>query len=326
MTRRRNDPLSSAHAFLATLRSTIRLLVVGIAVLLLIYLTSGVTFVGPNEVGVVLRFGELLPNIHPPGLLLALPQPIDEVIKVPVKTVQEASLDLWASAPNDNSISLSPVTQAYSLTGDVNIVRARFVLRYQVSDPLDYVVRAKDVDRLRDAILYESASQVLGSMNVENALTSQKAFLGQEAMRRAQEKISRLKLGLHLVAFDVREINPPASVLGSFQNVVSAKLRAKTLVEEANAYAATTLPSAQAAAFRTQQEADAYAQEVVAKAQGESTAFLDQLQEYQANPVIMRERLISEMRDAVLPQAKLLSVMPATPGGTKLLLSPGGPP
>ena len=324
MSRRKNDPLLSTQALLTAMRSSIRLLVWAMVALILVYLGSGFAIVGPNEEGVILRFGKLLPQVHSPGLLLAFPPPIDEVIKLPVKTVQEASLDLWATASTENDASLNPITQRYSLTGDVNIVRARFILRYQISDPLDYVLNGKDWVSLRDAILYECASQVLASMKVDDALTVQKYMIGQEAMRRAQEKMSRLKMGLHLVAFEVEDISPPRSVIASFQNVVSAKLQAKTLVEQQNAYAATLLPAAQAEAYRTEQEADAYGQQVVAQAQGESSSFLAQLKEYRANPVIMRARLIAEMRSTVLPQAKILSVMPSGTEGNKIFLNPGG--
>ena len=326
MTRRTNDALFSAHAVLAALRSSIRLLVVGMVLLVLIYLASGCTIVSPNEVGVVLRFGKIQSQIFPPGLLLALPPPFDEVIKVPIKTVQETSLDLWAAAANENETSLDPVTQRYSLTGDVNIVRAKFVLRYQISDPIEFVLSANHAEQLRDAILYESASQVLGAMKVDDALTSKKYLIAQEALKLAQIKINKAKMGLHLIAFEVREINPPRSVIASFQAVVSAKLQAKTMVEQANAYAATELPSAKADAFRTEQEAKAYAQQTVAKAQGEASSFLAQLQQYKANPVIMRARLISEMRQTVLPETKVLSVMPDQSGDSTILLSPKASP
>ena len=129
MSRRKNDALFSAHALLAALRSSIRLLLIGMVALVLAYLVSGITFIGPNEVGMVMYLGKLQPQIHPPGLLLALPPPIDEIIKIPVKTVQEASLDLWATSTTENDASLNPVIQHYSLTGDANIIRARFVLR-----------------------------------------------------------------------------------------------------------------------------------------------------------------------------------------------------
>ncbi|MEI9999290.1 MAG: SPFH domain-containing protein [Verrucomicrobiota bacterium] len=240
--------------------------------------------------------------------------------------MQETSLDLWATAPGENDASLNPVTQRYSLTGDANIVRARFVLRYQVADPFDYVLRARDRDGLRDVVVYECASQVLATMNVDDALTTQKAALGQEVLRRAQAEMARLKLGLRLLALDVREIDPPRSVLPAFQSVVTARLQAKTLLEQANAYAATTLPAAQQDAYRTTQEAEAYAGQAVAQAQGEAAAFLDQSREYQANPQLVRARLINDMREAVLPQARVLSVMPAGAGPSTLLLAPGGSP
>ena len=325
MSRRKNDALFSAHAVFAALHGSIRLLLIGMAVMVLAYLASNVTVVGPNEVGLIMRFGKLERWVHPPGLLVALPAPIDEVIKVPVKTVQETSMDLWSANAKENDSSLNPVTQGYSLTGDVNIVRARFVVRYRASDPFDYVLNSRDRDQLRDAILYECACQALASAKVDDALTSRRYEIAAETMRLAQEKITRLKLGLQLVAFDVREINPPRSVIASFQSVITAKLQARTLVEQANAYAASELPAAQAEAFRTQQETEGFTSQIVDRAGGESTAFLAQLPEYRAHPGLVRARLINDMRQAVLPQVKGLSIMPGSGTGS-ILLAPGGTP
>ena len=158
---RRNDAVFSAPAILDAMRSSIRILAFGMLGLILLYLGSGITVIGPNEVGLVLRFGKLLSQPHPPGLLFALPPPIDEVVRVPVKSLQEVSLDLWAAPRDDNPQgSLSPVKQPYTLTGDVNIIQARFVVRYQISDPAEYLLAAKDREALRDAILYQSVCQV----------------------------------------------------------------------------------------------------------------------------------------------------------------------
>ena len=76
MMRKRTDALHSAHAFLGALQSSVRLLVVGMVALVLLYLLSGVTVINPNEVGLIMRFGQLLPQTHPPGLLMALPPPV----------------------------------------------------------------------------------------------------------------------------------------------------------------------------------------------------------------------------------------------------------
>jgi membrane protease subunit HflK len=323
MSRRKINALFSAQDVLAALKSSVRILSWGMAVVIAAYLGSGITIIKPNEAGLILRFGKLVSPSHPPGLLYALPPPIDEVIKVPIKSIQEVPLDLWASSGADPSqTSLSPVTQPYTITGDVNIIRASFVVRFQVSDPVDYTLNARDNNALRDGILYQAACRVLSSMSVEDALTVGKNYIGLEALRIAQEKLDRLALGIHLLAFETREINPPAAVSPSFQSVVSAKVQAKTLVEQANAYAASSLPGAEAEAYRLQQEAESYAQQLVAVAQGQATAFSALLEEDRANPVILRARLRAEMLATVLPKAKLSAYVPGQGGATKILLAP----
>ena len=242
---------------------------------------------------------------------------------MPVKSLQEVSLDLWAAPRDDNPQgSLSPVKQPYTLTGDVNIIQARFVVRYQISDPAEYLLAAKDREALRDAILYQSVCQVLSTMTVEDALTAQKNHIGQEAMRLAQERLDALGLGIQLSAFETREIIPPKTVLGAFQAVVSAKVQAKTFIEEANTYAASTIPDATAQAYRIAQEADSYARQLVAMAQGESTSFLALLNQDRTNPLLVRSRLYGEMVDTVMSKVKVSTVVPGGKGATRLFLEP----
>ncbi|HEY0257886.1 MAG TPA: FtsH protease activity modulator HflK [Candidatus Methylacidiphilales bacterium] len=320
MNQRRNNSLFSAHATLETLRASIRLLALGMIAIVLFYLSSGITVIGPSEVGLVLRFGKLSGDAHPPGLLLAFPPPIDEVIKVPVKSVQEVALDLW-SAPGESASaqSLNPISDFYTLTGDVNIIRGRFIVRYQIVDPREYALNAKDRDALRDGILYDAISSVLATMNVEDSMTVRKDYIGQQVMRVAQARIDRLRLGMELSAVEIKEINPPAAVLPSFQAVISAKVQAKTSIEQANTYAAGTIPEAQAEAYRLRQDADSYAKQLVAKAQGESSSFTALLAKYRQNPQIMRARLYGEMVSTVMPKVKVATY---APDGTRIFLEP----
>jgi membrane protease subunit HflK len=325
MSRRREDALFSAHAILAALRSSIRILRWGMLVLVLIYLCSGITTVGPNQRGLILRFGRALPKSAPPGLLLAFPQPIDEVVMLPAKSVQEVVLDAWT--PNDNSWrdSLHPARDPYTITGDVNIIRARFSVRFQVADPIAYEFGASERENLRDVICYQSASRVLAGMNVDDALTTRRDFIGQESMRLAQEEFDRLGLGIQLLAFETREINPPAPVVPAFQDVVSAKVEARTLVEPARSRHASVIPEANAEAYRIEQEAQSYAQGLVAKAQGEVSAVLALLKEYRANPQTVHTRLYAEMIEKVLPKVRVSSVLPTDGGEMRILVSPQKP-
>jgi membrane protease subunit HflK len=323
MSRRKINAAFSPHDVLAALRSSIAILSWAMGVLIVVYLTSGITTIAPNEAGLVFRFGKLLPESHPPGLMFALPAPIDEVVKVPVKSVQEVSLGLWASGDGTQAAgTLNPVSQPYTLTSDTNIICATFAVRYQVSDPADYLLGAADRDGLRDAVLYKAACHVLATMNVEDALTVGKNYVAAEAAREAQEDMDRFHLGIRVLAFETREINPPAAVLAAFQAVVSAKVQAKTEIEEANAYAATTIPAAKADAYRAIQDADSYAHQTVARAEGESAAFTSLLHEYKANPALVRTRLQAEMLTAVMPKVRISTLMPAGRGTVRMLLSP----
>ncbi|MGH8092122.1 MAG: protease modulator HflK [Chthoniobacterales bacterium] len=323
MKQKREDALFSAHAILAALRSSIRVLRWGMLVLVLIYLCSGITVIAPNERGLVLRFGRALPRTAPPGLLLTWPAPIDEIVRLPAKSVQDVALEAWAETDaSSGKDSLDPVRDPYTISGDVNIIRARFSVRFQIADPITYEFAATDREALRDGILYQSACQALAGMSVDDILTTRREHIGQEAMRLAQAEMDRLGLGIQLLAFETREVNPPAQVLAAFQDVVSAKVEAKTMVEPARSRAATVIPQAKAEAYRTQQEADAYAQGLLAKAHGEAFAFLALLKEYRANPGTVRTRLYAEMIEQVLPKLRVSTVLPA--GGTpvRLLVEP----
>jgi membrane protease subunit HflK len=322
MNRRREDALFSAHAILAALRSSIRILRWGMLVLVLIYLCSGITVVGPNERGLVLRFGRALPKSAPPGLLLAFPAPIDEIVMLPAKSVQEVVLDAWT--PNDDSWrdSLHPARDPYTITGDVNIIRARFSVRFQVADPIAYEFGASEREKLRDAVFYQSACRVLAGMSVDDVLTTRRDFIGQESMRLAQGELDRLGLGVQLLAFETREINPPAPVLPAFQDVVSAKVEAKTLVEPARSRHASLIPEANAEAYRIEQEAQSYGQGLIAKAQGEVSAFLALLKEYRVNPGTVHTRLYAEMIEKVLPKLRVTTVVPSDRGEVRVLVSP----
>ncbi len=324
MGRNSDNALLPAYAILAAVRSSLKLLRWGILALAFVYLSSGITVIQPNEVGLTLRFGKLLPKIHPPGLLFALPAPIDEVVKVPARTVQEIDLETWATQKNEDGSepSLHPVNTPYTLTGDANIIRARFDARYQVADPIGYQFTARERNRLCRAILESSTCRTLAGMSVDDVLTTRRDFVAEQALALAQQEFDRLGLGIQLIAFELREISPPVQVLPAFEDVVSARVEAKTLIEPANAYRASTIPQTQAKAYRIEQEATSWAGGIVKASEGQSSAFLALDKSYRASPERVSTRLYLDMLNEVLPKLKLSTVMPSTQGEIRILLAP----
>jgi modulator of FtsH protease HflK len=106
---------------------------------------------------------------------------------------------------------------------------------------------------------------------------------------------------------------------------VSAKVEAKTLIEPANSYRALAIPQAVAKAHRLQEEANAYAKQIFARAQGDPLSFQALLREYNANPAFIRARLYAEMLETVVPKMRISMILPSSTDDVKLLLSPQVP-
>ncbi len=327
MSRKREDALFSAHAILSALQGSIQILRWGMLALVAVYLASGITVVKPSDVGLIVRFGRVLPEIHQPGLMFAFPEPADAVVTVPVKTVQEFVLDDWVfsgkgSEAGSGRALLDPILNPYSLTGDANIVQARFVMRYQVSDPIAYAFSVKDRDSLCKAIGYQAACETLAGMTIDDALATKRDFAARQALSRAQTVMDHLGLGIRLLAFELPEINPPVQVLPAFQDVVSAQVQAKTLVEPAKANRTLAIAAAKSQAFSMKQKADAERQDVLAKAMGSSVSFGAIFKEFQAHPSLVEARLYTEAMSEALPQVRVSMVVPSGADGIRLLLSP----
>ena len=127
--------------------------------LTLLYALSGITIVKPDEVAVVLRWGKLVgasPALqqHGSGLLLALPRPIDQVVRVRTRRVEEQPVSTLATVSTDwtNTATLDPVTDGYALTGDRNVVQVDMVARYRVREPAVWALYGPpEADVLRNA-------------------------------------------------------------------------------------------------------------------------------------------------------------------------------
>jgi membrane protease subunit HflK len=79
----------------------------------LAYLATGIAPIGPDERGIVRRFGKIVAQPGP-GLWVGLPWGMDRVDRIQVKTVRQL-------AAGDGS-------ETHSLTGDQNLIRAGLVI------------------------------------------------------------------------------------------------------------------------------------------------------------------------------------------------------
>lgn len=110
---------------------------------------SNVRQIGPENRAVVLRLGAL-ERLAGPGLLLAWPQPLEQVVLLPsaeqvIERRVEGLLRSEQARRADLDVSLSSDALAgsgYLLTGDAGVVQLDVRVFYKVDDPYAYVLRA----------------------------------------------------------------------------------------------------------------------------------------------------------------------------------------
>ena len=195
---------------------------IGLVVLVVAYGVWGVYQLDEQERGVIFRFGKVLPEAKMPGINWR-PQLIDELRRVNITRVE------------------SHKHQAEMLTKDDNIVFVDLTVQYRRSDPIDYVTKVNDpVASLVDAT--ESALRhAVGGSEMEPVLTEGRVALGQEVEERIQRYLDDYESGIEVVTVNIDDSAPPDPVQAAFDDVQKAKEDRDRAVNDAEAYAASSL-------------------------------------------------------------------------------------
>ncbi len=298
------------------LRAGLRLFRWIMLLLFVLFWFSGIQEVAPDQVGLLLRFGRLqgrtpAAQVHEPGLLLALPYPIDQVMQVPAKQEGEVTIqDVWKDtegAPTADRID--PLLEGYCLTGDQNIVQAQLVVKYRISDPVAFRLQTADPPAILRDLVLASLTQVVSGWAVDDVLRLQRTTpsggeasegLAAAVRSRAQQRLDRLDCGMTISALEVKQLQPPRHVIAAFRDVQSAQIDVETKKREAEGFAAREEPKARAESNSLIQAAAAYRNTLQARAAEELSVFEQLYSEYRKNPDLVRNRIYLETLEQVL--------------------------
>merc|ERR1711990_1135177 len=126
--------------------------------------------------------------------------------------------------------------------------------------------------------------------------------------------------GLLVQQVNIEKTDPPAAVKDAFDDVVAAREDKERLQNEAERYALTIVPEARGQAQARIRGAEAYKEEVVAKAEGEVDRFNKLLAEYLKAPEVTRDRLYLDALQSVLSNST--KIMVDVEGGNNFLYLP----
>jgi Cu+-exporting ATPase len=269
------------------------LLVLGL-LLALGWAASGLTQIGPDEVGVVRRFGRALPEDLEPGLHWRWPWPIEDVTKfqpgrirtveIGFRTLPGAALApaarAWSSPHGNDGIARSP-DEAVMITGDGNLLEVQCSLRYTVHRPRAYLFDVANPE----AILRSAAESVLreriGSMGLTSLLTTDRGLLQQQVQARLEERCGSCGdgLGVRLEGVSLHDLHPPQEVVRAYHDVTNAMERRDRMVKDAEADQLLRIATQRGENLRVLSEAEADANNKRHLAEARLTAFRARLKQ-----------------------------------------------
>jgi membrane protease subunit HflK len=278
-----------------------------ILILILIYVLSGIFVVAPDELGVVRQFGRFTRTAEP-GLHYHLPYPIESVDRPKVSEVKRFEFGFRTPPGGPPTQPQAVPEEALMLTGDENIVDLRFIVQLKIQNATRFLFKVADPSKtIRDAA-EATLCEIMGQHKIDAAMTSGRFDIQKDARQRLQQILDSYESGLEVAAVQLLAVQPPEPVRDAFKAVISAREGKNKTISEAESYSSDILPRSKGLAVQIEREAEAYKEEKIKRAQGESARFLALLEEYRKAEDITRKRLYLETMEEIVGQAQKLVV------------------
>ncbi|MEA3489667.1 MAG: FtsH protease activity modulator HflK [Candidatus Omnitrophota bacterium] len=276
-----------------------------IAVFVVIFALQGIVYsIGPDEVGVIQRFGKYVRTTDP-GLHAKLPFGIEKVTPVKVKKIFKEEFGFRTARPGIRSVYAPRqfTDESLMLTGDLNILDVQWIVQFRVNDPVKLLFRTRDpVGNVR-AMSEVVMRRLCGNYTVDEVLTTKRQEIALQAQGDLQELLIKYQTGITVVTLKLLDVNPPEKVKPAFNEVNEAKQERERMINEAWEAYNKTIPRAKGEAMRTISQAEGYGLDKVNRSKGESERFLATWEEYRKAPEITQKRLYLETMAGVLPGA-----------------------
>lgn len=284
-----------------SLRLSVNLILV---VLLGLYFASGLYTVGPDELGVVRRFGKHVASTGP-GFHYRLPYPIETVVTPKVTEVKRVEIGFRTVSSGSPAKYANQPEESTMLTGDENIVNAEMIVQYRIADAPKALFKISDPELIIRDAAEAALRQVVGSRTIDEVLTEGKQQIQDETKKLVQRILDSYESGLLAVAVQLQDVHPPEAVQDAFKDVASAKEDKSKLINEAQGYRNDIIPKARGEAEKMLRDSEAFKAERVTKAEGDAAKFGSILAEYQKGKNVTRTRMYLEAMEEILPNVEL---------------------
>jgi len=237
-----------------------------------------------------------------PGPHWHIPFPIETVIKVDVDQISSFR------------------HKAQMLTRDENIVDVELTIQSRIQDAADFLFQDRDPRKTLQDATETAVRETIGKNDLDFILTQGRSAIADRIKQGAQGIVDSYKTGLVITSVNMQPAKPPEQVKSAFDDAIKAREDKERLENQAEAYANQVVPEARGEAARRLADANAYRDRVIAEAEGDVSRFTAILKEYRRAPEVTRERLYLDAIETLMEQTS--KVMLDTPGGNSLMYLP----
>ncbi len=283
-----------------------------VLVVVAVWALSGIYIVAPEQQGVVTRFGAYVRTADS-GLNYHAPWPIEKVVKMPVTRVNQLEIGFRSSEAGGRQMDVPE--ESMMLTGDQNILDLDFAVNWKIADPAAFLFNVADPQGTLRDVAESVMRETVGRHPIDDALTSNKAAIQQEAKERMQRVLDGYGVGISIVNVALQKVNPPGEVIDAFRDVQAANADKQRLINEALGYRNQIVPRARGEAAQMLEQAAGYKAAKVAEATGAAQRFNAQVGAYQQAPGVTRDRMYLEtMQDVMKNVPKVITTSKSANG------------
>ncbi|MFC1485255.1 FtsH protease activity modulator HflK [bacterium] len=266
-----------------------------------IFLVTSLFTVGPEEVGVILRFGKYARSVDP-GLNLKIPFGIEKVIKVPIQRQlkQEFGFRTLKAGIRTRYDRNDFKDESLMLTGDLNAAEVEWIVQYRINDPYKYLFRVRNTAKTFRDINEAVMREVIGDRTIDEVLTIGRQEIATSVSEKVQVLCDQYETGIKVDQVVLQDVNPPEAVKASFNEVNEAQQEKEKLINEAFSEYNKIIPKARGEAKKVIEEAKGYATQRINRALGDATRFNAVYRSYLRGREVMKQRIYLETMEKVL--------------------------
>lgn len=277
-------------------------------ILALVWLGSGIYEIKEGEEAAIIRFGKFVRKGFP-GLNYHLPSPIESIVIEKVNKSRRIEIGYRSSSAlrsNDPGKSIS--AESTMLTGDENIVELNCDVMWHIVDLEKFIFNVIDPEEAVKIVAESAIREIIGKTPIASVLSSQKQEIADKIEILTQKILDQYGTGVRIEKVQLLKAEPPAEVIDAYRDVQTSRADKEREINQAQAYRNDVLPKARGESAKLVQEAEGYKQEIIAKAIGDTKRYLAISKQYTVNKQLTKDRLYLETLEEVLNGASKVVV------------------